>query len=349
MKKQRILILSLSGIGNYIMQSPAIAAVRVKFPSAHITVWVAPRGTKPLAEADKNVDEVIQMPIKASALGHVQQILKLRRMGFDVGIVLSPGQLVKSAAYLFLAGIPVRVGATYPFRGNPKSLFLLTDAVDELSNTHDIEQNLHLLEPLGITDLKAESYKLEPSDTENRVAEKLLNELQIPIGSGKTLVGIHAGSAPDLAFKRWPAERFTRVTAELIKKYDAHVLIFGGPDEESQKQELHRLIGQESTIISAPILTVAAIMKHLRLMITNDSGLMHLAAAVDTETIGLFGPTSEVLTGPRGPRSHVIRAIGTKPVYKTEEGANLGTEPHESILAITPELVIDTVSRILGQ
>ena len=66
-------------------------------------------------------------------------------------------------------------------------------------------------------------------------------------------------------------------------------------------------------------------------------------------TYGLFGPTDEKHTGPRGPKSHVIRALGTQPVYNTEKNFDIGLVPHATILAITPQLVLDKILRALGQ
>src|SRR5688572_28448349 len=113
----RVLIVARSGIGNYLMQMPAIKALKEAHADWHITVWVAPRGTRALVENDPHVDEVIEEHYKQSLAGHAHLIMRLRKEKFDIGIVLSPGQLVKSAAYLYLAGIPRRIGSAYSFRG----------------------------------------------------------------------------------------------------------------------------------------------------------------------------------------------------------------------------------------
>lgn len=347
---KRVLFLSLSGIGNYLMQSPAIALLKRAHPDWHITVWVAPRGTRPLAEADPNIDEVIEMPKQGSVRDHLGRIQRLRQKKYDIGIVLSPGQLLKSAIYLYLAGIPRRVSNSYPLGKNPTSRFLLTDAVSEDETLHDIEQNLKLLEPLRIWNPESgiRNYTLLIPEKNKQQAQELLKKLAIP--QNKLLVGIHAGSAPGMAFKRWPLERFAEVAFELIQKHNAHVLLFGGPDEAEQKDHLKQLIGPRAhvSIISASLLTTAAILQHCRLLISNDSGLMHLAAAAGVVTIGLFGPTDEKKTGPRGVHSSTIRAPGTSAVYNTETNINLGSEPHTSMLAITPQMVLDTILRIVG-
>jgi len=342
---QHILLLSLSGIGNFLMQSPVFAALKATYPQSRLTVWVAPRGTKILAKHNPHIDNVMQMPIKKSTLQkHLSNIQALRREKFDTAIVLSPGNLVKSAIYLRLAGIPRRIGKSYPLGKNPHSSFLLTDTMPEDVTLHDIEQNLRLLEPLGIKNpLPTTHYSLHIPEINKQKASEILSSYKLKAKSYK-LVGIHAGSAPDFLWKRWPLQHFATVAKQLIKRYGVHILLFGGPDEETQKKELQQLIGpHQSSLVSANLLTTAAIMQRCQAVVSNDSGLMHLAAASGTLTFGIFGPTNEIHTGPRGPKSHVIRATGTVPAYHTELNFNLGSKPHPSMLAITPELVLSKV------
>ncbi|MEX2055092.1 MAG: hypothetical protein WD972_02825, partial [Candidatus Andersenbacteria bacterium] len=187
---QSILFVALSGIGNFLMQSPAITLSKQHFPQARITVWVAPRGTKPLAQNVSAVDEVIEAPIKMSVSHHLHHVWHLSRQRFQVGIVLSPGQLIKSAAYLYLAGIQTRIGGRYPFRGDKASGFLLTHPVVELPGIHDIEQNVRLLTPLGITDSVRE-YDLSLPAAAHDEAARLLTTFNIP--GDKRLIGFHPG------------------------------------------------------------------------------------------------------------------------------------------------------------
>ncbi len=344
-ENKRVLFLSLSGIGNLLMQLPAIEALKKSHPSWHIALWVAPRGTKELAQAQPFIDEVLEMPIKASIVQHMQNILTLRKKQFDIAIVLSPGQLMKSAAYLKLSGIPVRIGNTYPYKGEKESGRFLTDPVSEDSSLHDIEQNLKLLEPLKINPSPISHYTITIPE------ESIMGTSSSPLLTKERLgevnyVGIHAGSAKNFAWKRWPLERFATLTKMLQKKNpDTHFLIFGGPDEQEDTARLVNLIGSQAQAISAPLLTTAAIIQqHCKLFISNDSGLMHIAAATGVPTIGLFGPTDEKQTGPRGQKSIAVRAPGTTPVYNTETAYDFGTKPHESLLALTPEIVIDKTS-----
>jgi heptosyltransferase-2 len=361
----KILILSLSGIGNYIMQSPAIEALKKHWPDCHITVWVAPRGTKQLAENDPNVDAVIESPIKLSIKSHLKWSLYLTRKKFDVALMLSPGQLWKGSAYMFLAGIPKRIAHQYPFYGNPDSSFLLTDSIKEDPTLHDTDQNLSLLSCLEIENWKLKigaPYHIAIPLENHKNAKSILQLLKI--SNNAPLIGIHPGCAPGFEWKRWPLENFAKLAQLLttdgslpLAKRKSRTfrrregvsqptfLIFGGPEEEEQKNNLKEMIGHVAHVISTDLLTTSAIISNCSLFVSNDSGLMHIAAATNIPTFGLFGPTDENQTGPRGSQSYVVRAKSTKPIYKTETAHNPGKSAQSSMLAITPQQVLDVITQ----
>ena len=347
-ENKKVLFLSLSGIGNLIMQLPAIKAVKDAHPDWHIIVWVAPRGTKNIAQAQPYIDEVVEMSIKAGISKHIKNIFALRKYHFDIGIVLSPGQLLKSALYLFLSGIPVRIGHAYPFRGRQHADNFLTQAIIEKPHMHDIEQNLELVESVLNEPVKFEAYDFHIPEHSMKEAQYVLQSLVHSTVSLPIFIGFHPGSAQGFAWKRWPLERFAEVARALHKKNpNAVFLIFGGSDEDQQKRELANIINEHAPAtafhVTAPLLTTAAIMKRCSLFISNDSGLMHIASAIDIPTIGLFGPTDERQTGPRGSHSVALRARGSQPVYNTESAPSFGNTAHSSILEISSSFVLDNI------
>lgn len=345
---KKVLFLGLSGIGNLIMQLPAIEAVKKARPAWHITVWVAPRGTKDIALSQPYIDEVVEMPIAGSAIEHIKRILQLRKKSYDIGIVLSPGQLVKSAAYMFLVGIPMRIGNTYPFKNNSRSNLFLTHGIDEIENMHDIEQNIRLLEPLGLGNTQAPYYELQIPNKNKEEAEGILATYNFEPTT--SYIGIHAGCAVGFEWKRWPLERFAEVAKTLAQKNsNIRILLFGGKDESADKQAMLAMINKDREIaydIAAPLLTTAAIMKKCSFFLSNDSGLMHIAAATGVPVLGLFGPTSEILTGPRGEHSSYLRAPGTVAVYDTEKNNSFGNTSHENLLKISTQMVLEKIQNI---
>jgi ADP-heptose:LPS heptosyltransferase len=270
-RSRSVLFLSLSGIGNLVMQLPTIKVLKESHPDWHIAVWVAPRGTKELALAQPYIDEVLEMPITASMFQHIQNIFTLRNKHFDIGIVLTPGQLLKSAVYLFLAGIPRRIGHMYPFRGNIESSFLLTDAIPEELDTHDVEQNIKLLEILGVYAEKNQPYHIQIPEKNK---EEALASLPLTKGEmeGVKFIGIHAGSAQGFEFKHWPIERYAEVARYVLQKDPTITfLLFGGPAEDDQKKKLKALIDSSNVIeVSASLMTTAALMQYCKCILSGD-------------------------------------------------------------------------------
>ena len=348
-KPDQFLFVALSGIGNLLMQLPTIETFKRARPNARVTVWVAPRGTRALAEAHQAIDEVIEAPIKTSLFGHVRIHNEIARQRYTTGVVLHPGQHWKSAGHLWLADIPKRVGHQYPLGSNQQSGLLLTDAVPVQPQTHDVDQNIRLLEPLGVhrsaDNGQPTTYNFVAPQQAQHQADELFRSYVA--SEQKLTVGFHMGSAPDLVAKRWPIERFVEVGKILISKHNAHILLVGGSDEAVLKSEVKQGLGELATVVDADLLTTAGVMKHCQAVLANDSGVMHLAAAVGAKTFGLFGPTDETRTGPRGTDSHVIRAPGTEPVFNVNTNFNLGDAPHETMLALKPEMVVDKITHDL--
>jgi ADP-heptose:LPS heptosyltransferase len=258
-----------------------------------------------------------------------------------------PGQLVKSAAYLYVAGIPQRIGHTYPLGPSETSAFLLTSPVAH-RQLHDIEQNGRLLSKLGVALPPPQTtYSCAVPLRAEKEAGALLARLKIPPHTD--LIGFHPGSAPHFSWKRWPLPRFIATGKVLMNKHRAHVLVFGGPEEETIKENLARELRPSATIISTDLLTTAALLRRCRLVIANDSGLMHLAAAAGAPTLGIFGPTDENRVGPRGQQSYTIRAPHTRPEYDVNRNFNLGNAPHPTLERLEPTHVITKATQLLSR
>ncbi len=328
------------------MQSPSTDLIKKHYPQSLITAWLAPRSTKQIAHCLPAIDQIIEAPIKQPLTNHLSLISQFRRLNFSTGIIMSPGQLIKSATYLFLCGIPTRVGHKYPLGKNPQSGFLLTHAIKENPNLHDIEQNLKLLKALNIPlPQEPTTYSLNLPNQASQKADNIFDNLNIT--AGQKIIGFHPGSSPDHVWKRWPSQNFIALGQQLGKKFNAHILIFGGPQEEKLKNKIVRSIGlTHASSISSSLLISAALIKKCGLFISNDSGLMHLAAALNTPTLGLFGPTNEKHTGPRGHKSFTIRAPKTSPSYNTEKNYRLGSNPHPDIKTLKVNHVLEKINSI---
>lgn len=318
--RPRVLVVALSGIGNLLMASPLFRALTDANPTAEIDVLVAPRGTRDVIERNPRIRTILVGKPKPSFSEWHALVQHIRQMRYDVGIVAYPGQLVTSASLLFFGRVRWRIGHRYSWGALRNTKLFLTDAVllrphQHLSLTnrsaHDVVRNLDLLRPLGITADPAHAaydLPLAPDDREQAdrwVAQQDLGTL--------TCIGLHPGAHRDLNLKRWPADRWALLGDRLAERYGARVLIFGGADERALVSTVCGQMHTNPLAVDVPLRTAAALMARCAFFVSNDSGLMHVAASQRVHTFGLFGPTDERRTAPWGPFGHAVRAAGTQP------------------------------------
>lgn len=360
LERPRVLLVALSGIGNLLMASPLFRALQDANPTAELDLLVASRGTKSVLEVNPRMRKVLVGSPKPNPRTLWKLAAALRRERYTVGMVTYPGQLISSASLLFLGGIPRRIGHRYSWALLRGSGTFLSDAVPALplppfsphgpapSDAHDVVQNLRLLEPLGITvDPRTTRYEF-PLTTDDRArADAWLSQHDL---GGHTLIGLHPGSYGDLAYKRWPTERFAELGDLLAEQYHATILVFGGQEEQTLKDEVEARMRARSLAVHAPLRIIAALIARCLCFVSNDSGLMHVAASQSVPTFGLFGPTDERRTAPWGPHGHVLRGPGTQPTYDLGNLRNLRDQrsPDPSLRALSTEDVFRAVSAVLA-
>ena len=224
---------------------------------------------------------------------------ELRKTKYDVTISLTPSQSKQSLLALAV-GANIKVG----FRDGWWHNWIFDEMVDINQHMHEVDWYLTLAGKLG-----AKSAGRKPEivlqDEHVRFAERTL-----PRWENRCIIGIHPGCGDAQAYKRWPPDRFASVADHLVQHYDAHVVLFGGPNEVSLTESIRSIMREaEVTVLTGrmSLLEAAACMTRCDLFISNDSGLMHLAAAVGTPVVAIFGPTSESKNAPLGSTSIIVR------------------------------------------
>lgn len=293
---RRLLVRVPNWVGDAIMGLPVLAGLRRFFPLAEITVLAA-RRVAPLFGSQPGVAEVIRYP---GGRGKWKVLWELRGR-FDLALAL-PNSL-ESALGLWLLGVPYRVG--YNTDARRPLLNLAVSGRQKLAGLHTVFYFLGLLQALGaVTTFIPPTLYLEANET--AAAAQLLSEAAVP-GQGPW-VGLSPGATYGPA-KRWPPERFAALGAALQHEADARLVLLGGPEERPVAD-----LVQEH--LNAPVLDLVghtdlrqalAVLSQLRLLITNDSGLMHAAAALGVPLVALFGSTDPVATGPFTPKATVLR------------------------------------------
>ncbi len=295
---KNVLVRGVNWIGDAIMTLPALRALRKALPEARISLLVKP-WVSPLFEKDPYIDETISYGDEYQGIiGKIRMSRLLSKKGFCSAILF---QNAFDAAFIsFLAGIKERVGYNRDGRG-----FLLTTAVPVPRNeqkTHHIKYYLNLLDQLGIKTEFSAPY-LYLSLEERLSARELLKDMKRPI------LGINPGAAFGSA-KRWFPERFAEIANWFLKDTAGSVVIFGGKSETDIALEINKLIHENKLLLAGKtsLRELVSFISECDAFVTNDSGPLHIAYAVGTPLVAIFGSTDPELTGPF-PQAEWSRAI----------------------------------------
>ena len=303
---KRILIRSTNWLGDALLTTPAVHSIKTNCPDAELTVLARP-GVAPIFEANPDVDRVIryERPGRHGGPGGRLRLARsLKKEGFD-GVVHFPHSF-ESAWISFLAGIPVRVGYATEGRG-----WLLTHRRPlprDFARRHQVRTFAALLSLLGIAaDPQPHRDPLRltiPDDWDGRTATRLA---ALGLGEEELLVGLAPGAMYGAA-KCWPLAAYLELAERLQREWQARVLFLGtagdalalGGTGDLNPEAGIDLMGKTS------LGEALALIRRCRLLVVNDSGLMHAAAALHTPLVALFGSTSPERTGPWGGNSRVI-------------------------------------------
>ena len=286
----RILIIRLGPLGETVLMTPVIRAMRQGFPHAHIACMTDAIRTD-LLSSNPNLDEVISYQSSVPRL-----IYSMVKRSFQLAVVLQP--TFRLVLHAFLARIPYRVG----FETNSGGRRLLHLAAPNNTNQHETARYLDVARLLGIEPESDEPEVFVDQESQAWGSEFLR---RAEINGDSPLIGLNPGAGT--TYRRWAIERFAEVGNWLQRRYNAQLCITGGPREAALPHELAALINGETTVITDTTpLQLAAIIQKYNLFISNDTGPMHLSAAVKTSTIALFGASSRIQWAPIWPQHKVI-------------------------------------------
>ncbi len=309
---RRLLVRSTNWVGDAVMSVPALKEIRRLFPQARISLLARPWVRDVYAAADF-VDEILvydKAGRHRGCAGARRMALELRGGSFDLAILLP--NAFEAALIAFWARIPLRLGYARDGRG-----LLLTHAVridPGVRKMHQAYYYLGILAGAGLLahrpweqgEYRLDSVAVGVRDEDSSAARDLLR-LE-GIGHDKPVVGINPGASYGGA-KRWPAARFAAVADALARDCFARIVIFGSPAERAIAQEVAARMQSPAAVLAGRT-TLGQLMGLIRecdLFLTNDSGPMHLAAALNVPQLAIFGSTSEVATGPLSSRAQVIK------------------------------------------
>ena len=279
---QRILILRMGPLGETLLTTPVIRALRRRFPEAYIAYMVAP-GREDLVSENPNLDEVITYSVSIPKL-----IYGMAKRSFQMAVILQP--TFRLVFHTFLARIPFRIG----FETNSGKGRLLHVAVPNNIVQHETARYLDVVRGIGI-----EPDSSEPEMFVNAAArgwaDDFLADAGVPLD--RPLIGLNPGSGSES--RRWSKAGFAEVGNWLRQKYNAQIFITAGDAEGTLPHEVADLMSCSPILVTgATPIQLGAMLQKCHLYISNDTGPMHMSTAVKTPTIALFGASNPRQWGP---------------------------------------------------
>ena len=335
----RILVTQTGGwVGDMVLLTPALRALRIAYPQSHLALLVRPL-VADLMATHPYIDEVI-IDNRGTGLNRLLSFYKsmseIRRSGFDLAVVLHPTSF-RNALIPFLAGVPERIGSNVSGRG-----ILLTRTCTDRRDLHEVHRYLRVLE---LIDIHEPNTKLEfwHTDTDRHAADQILATHGIL--PKEHLIGVNLGTTWDT--KRWSLENFAEVITRVQKRFEARILLTGSATEIPLGEALAQTtqVDTINLIGKTTLMQLGALIESCDLYLTCDSGPMHIAAAVGTPTIALFGPTSPTRHGPYGENHEVIeKPVECRPCYKRK--CMRRDLPHLCMTEIDPNEVVTQILRM---
>ncbi len=335
----RILVIKLGAIGDVLRTTPLLAALKRAYPESHVT-WVVDRGSREVLEDNPSIDRLLTLDLEA--------VLQLSAEQFDVAINLdkvprATGLMMQMKATRRL-GFGLTPYGTLCALNRESEYALILGVSDEIKFRRNEKTYPEIVAEACGLPYRRDPYILVLRERHEAYARAFLRERGL-LGKGP-LVGLNTGSGPVFATKRWELDRFAAL-ARRLSEAGAAVILMGGVDEIERNREIERLAGVPLVHSGGrhSIREFAALIRHLDVLVTGDTLALHLALAVETRVVALFGATcpQEIDLYDRGEK--IVGAVPCAPCY-----LSLCTEHDMACMkAIEVETVFAAVTRLWEQ
>lgn len=313
---KRILVITLSNVGDIILTTPVIRTLAREFAGARIDVMVGPNGRE-VFERDPRIFKLIIYDKHMSITDKRRLQLKLKNLRYDLVVD------IRNTIFPLLIGPKFRTATIQRF---PRNV------------VHSIERHLYRLKSLGVENFDHHPYIHIPAEDEEYVAGLLKQEkIADPI------VVVNPGAKSHL--KRWTTEGFARVADRLIGECGAHLVFIGLKEDEQVIGAIFGMMAEKAHnfVNRTNLRQLAGLLKRARLLITNDSAPLHIGCAVGVKTLALFGPTDPRRYGPTGEFDCFInKKLSCSPCESATCKYN-----YECMKLILPDTIFDTARMML--
>ena len=290
-----------------VLLTPALRALKRAYPESNVTLLLRPLVAE-LMETHPYVDTCIVDTKNRGRYRSLRELTRqIRRAAFDVAVVLHPTSF-RNALLPFLARVPMRVGTNVNGRG-----MLLTASRKDDTSVHEVHRYLRVLQLLDI-DTSLDSLEFWHTDTERRIIQDLLDVEDV--SSTDKLIALNLGTT--WRTKQWDIANFAAVIQQIAHLApDVRIVLTGSSNELALVEALPTSLPIINLVGKTSILQLGALLERCEVCLTCDSGPMHIAAAVGTPTVALFGPTDPVRHKPHGTGHTIIeKPVECRPCYK---------------------------------
>jgi heptosyltransferase-2 len=344
-KIERVVVRGVNWVGDAVMSVPALRELRRLFPRARLTLATRPWAEGIFADADFIDDLLINDTSSGKTSAVFREARAWRAQRFDLA-VLFPNSFAP-ALVAALARVPLRVG--YATQGRAPLLTHRVGVPEWRGGRHEVFYYLNLVAELERKLYGTATVAAREPDATLCMTDARLREARLLLGEngarpGRPLVALCPGSTNSRA-KRWPAERFAAVADKLMESTGAEVVLVGAAEELEISEEVARHMRARPVVLTGKtdLAQTAALLKASDLLVTNDTGPAHIAAAVGCPVVVIFGPTNPFTTRPFSESAEVVR----RPPDCAPCMLRDCPIDHRCMTAITPEDVFEQAARAL--
>lgn len=332
----RILLIKPSSLGDIVHAMPVVAALKDRWPGAQIT-WLVKRQWADLVERVEGVDRI--WPVDATLGGWLGQITRLRAERFDLMIDLQG--LFRSAAIGWAGGAPMRIGFENGREGSP--WFYTHKVTVPTVEMHAVDRYLLVAAALGAPPAERPQFRFTIAGRDLSVVQDVAQRRGLSLEKPWVAMSISARWLT----KRWPPGAFAAVADQLVEQGLGQIVVIGSRSEQAEVGRFKLLTKQPVIDLTGavPLGSLPALLSKAAVMVTNDTGPMHIAAAVGTPVVAIFGPTSSIRTGPYGSKHAVLtHEVPCRPCFSRVCHHRVALE---CLVEVTPRQVLAAVKQRL--
>ena len=349
----RILVFAYHGLGNFIMYTPALRELRARYPKARIDLQVGnDTGCEEVLEGSGLFDNIYNLRYSDGLLAWVTRAREIRNARYDLILNEFHSHSWRLALLVAASGSPWRVGhVTSPGWSHRFSRFsfVFNLPVEMREDEHEVERYFDLVAAAGAAGTSRSQTRpfIYLAEADRQFAHRFFDSAGLQ--DAPMIIGVQPGTSATMRWKQWPLERYRELIERVLEDtIDARILLFGSAGEKEMIEELAGGLGSRVTVAAGKttVKQVAALIEKCDMLICNDSGLMHVAVAVGTPVIAIYGPTDIRRTAPLGAEHLVIRhELPCSPCFRLEGDEQIHLCPHhDCLMSITTAEVVRAVA-----